>query len=209
MAVTTVYSEQNDCFVRCVGGASYAAARTGTGTLTQLTGATLDAGQLYSSVGDVYSCRETFLNFDTSWLDPTPALGVTFSMYCSTAQPFECQVVSTTTSVPPYDTTSFVSGDALGVPRATLPSPTRNVYNDFDDISMVLGINGSGLTALIVFGANQRDNIPPTANDEFSQFSSAETAGTSQDPRILIYTSDDPAEQTGEYAVRHPPIRDA
>lgn len=202
MATTVVFADEDDACVYCT-DATYTTARAGTGTLTlQAEGLNHVTDQQLGQ--GLYTCGEAFLNFNTSWLDPEVPLAVVLSVWM-TQFSGGAMHAATTANVAPYTTASFIAGASLPAAQATLDTFSFGVYNDLTEISLLASINPTGLTSLVVFGKDHQDNVAPTLT-QYKMFRPAETAGTSQDPKLTVYTPDLPGDNAGPYGVRHQPI---
>lgn len=205
MATTTVYANSDDVSAKSE-GTTYAAARDGTGTLSMAPDTAATESVYNSLIGGPlpYVCFQGLLNFDTAWLAADTPLSVVLSIW-PTSGTADMVYAATTASAPPYTTADFIAGASLPPGQASLANAAFGAYNDFTDITLVNSLNGTGLTNLILFSKNQRDNVAPTTGEALL-WKSADTAGTANDPRLMVYTSDTPGDDPGPYAVVHPPI---
>jgi len=166
--------------------ASYATAQAGTGTF---------ALSENHRVGqqNIYACRQGFVIFDTSGIpDTDDASAVVLSL--DGAQNSSDDDFEAVAAISAYDggatvNGDFVAGASLGALTAVATwnsSGYSAAYNAFtDNGSFGANINKTGNTSLILFSANQRDNVTPTGN-EFVFFTDADAAGTTTDPKLDI-----------------------
>lgn len=189
--VTTVYASTADGHV-ISSSSSYSTARSGgsLGVNTYGTGA-VRVGQATDFI--VYECYESFLSFDTSSIpDDDVISSVVLSLNgqtdLSSSADFtvNARVKNWGSSV---DTGDWVAGDSLsGLTLLATWSTTSfsSGYNDFSSQSgFASSINKSGTTYIILSSSRHEGGSTPSGA-ELVDFDSADTSGTSSDPKLTI-----------------------
>lgn len=206
--VSTFYSDAADGHIES-GNATYATARSG-GTLgTNSAIASLYIGQY--KPGD-YQCIEGFISFDTSALTDSDtisnaALGLYGSGNFSTTDfTIEARVQDWGATLTAAD---WVAGADLSAKTRVATFATSgfstSAYNDFteDGTNFQSNVNKTGTTYLILVSDKLVSGTAPTG-DEFVGVYSADTSGTTQDPKLVVTHA---AASPTSYQWRRPPTR--
>ena len=167
--------------------ATYATARTG-GTLGLWNNHRV--GQ--SLVTITYNCYESFLIFDTSGIPDTDTVSAVIASLDGSANNSTTDFIAGL-AASAYDGGSVVTGD--WVSGASIPTPElatwdsagySAAYNAFTETADFKdAINKTGNTSLILYSQRHRDATVPT-DLENVRFSSADSAGTTIDPKLDI-----------------------
>lgn len=200
MSTLTVFGDTADGYVQSF-GAVYSTVRSGDSLLLDPGGADQMAfGQRID--GGTYAVEEGFIAFDTSSLGASAIISaVALSLYGVSDQ----STTNFTAEARVDDwgatctTGDFVAGGSLSTLTrvATFASAGFAVgaYNAFseDGTNFQSNVNKTGTTRLVLCSANTVANITPTTR-EYLQCNSANAAGTTNDPKLVItYTVSSPA----------------
>lgn len=191
--VTEVFADTADGFVSST-NATYSTARSGSG-LSANTTADLRVGQ---SRPKDYLVEQGFLTFDTSAIDDGDTIdSVTLALWLTT----DSSSADFVTEAREYDwggsltTTDFRAGTALAALTllASINSSgigATGAYKSFTSEAAFLTATGlkTGMVNVHLSSAEQRLNSAPAGN-EFLVWESANTAGTSNDPKLTIVHS--------------------
>lgn len=171
---------------------TYATARAGTGTL--IAGSDLSsigrAGQTLS--GADYFCYESLVSFDTSSIDDAAVItDVALALSGSSDQSATDFVIQARlhdwgASV---TTADWVAGADLSSKTLLATWNTSGYsadYNTFtSETAFISNVSLTGTTYILLCSKEQTDNSAPTGN-EYVDFNSANTSGTSQDPKLTV-----------------------
>lgn len=173
----------------------YSSAAAGSPSNAGFSGPTeLGVGQLFSS--PTYYSIESFIGFDTSVLTsaalfPSATLSLATATANSVSGNFNARFYDWGTTVTSVD---FVAGSSLSgltllasYPAASLQGV--NNYNNFTSQGAFAGaINKVGFTRMVISSSLHEAGTPPTGT-EYVGFRSADTAGTTLDPKlVIVYT---------------------
>ena len=187
---TTAYASTGDGHITS-SDATYATARSGSG-LTVQTASTLNtSGQTFNT--PTYFCYETFIDPDTSAIPDTDAISsAVLSLYGGT----DGSTTNFTNNARLFDwstsltTADWIAGESLSAQTllATFPSASYvdAVYNDFtSDAAFIANVDKTGETRIILSSDRHEAGNTPTG-PEYIQWSSADVAGTTQDPKLVV-----------------------
>lgn len=185
----TIYSQTADGYVSSE-SATYANARSGGGDAF-LTAETAGADLYVGQVAGFYTVYESFISFDTSTVVGTVSAS-TLSMYLNT----DASSTDFTITAAVRDwgagltTADWVAGASLSGLTAVGTLATSGISsaarNDFTSNGNFPGaISVGGTTRLLVFSSRHSGNNQPSG-DEYVAFASADTSGTTDDPRLVI-----------------------
>lgn len=200
--VTTVFGDATDG--RLEGqSATYATARQGTGTINvDTTGVTSATGQFFSST---YSCYEQFWAFDTSPVPVNDAVSaVVFALWMVTdvsTTDFTIEVREKAW-VSPLTSADYVSGTTLGNFTQLASLATSGIgaagYKNFTSVAAFLTATNLKTGTVKIFTSSSRHRLGNTpTTTEYVQFSTADTSGTTQDPKLTITHSTPPFQGWG------------
>lgn len=194
MAVTTIFGDTADAYIDS-SSLTYSNARAGTGIgLDVVTGTSLLVGQT-----SAFDCYEAFVSFDTSAIaDAATVSVVTLSLWLVT----DSSATDFTVNVRDRDwgasvtTADFVAGASLSASGTLVASigssgiGSTGAYKDFTSQAAFLSVTNikTGTVHLLLDSSRQEGNNTPSGN-EFLEFSSADTSGTTQDPKLTITTA--------------------
>jgi len=162
---------------------TYATARSGSGLVAGGTGASdAKAGQDLLG-GATYSIGQAYVEFDTSAVSGTPT-GSTCSVKNTAAsgagKTFEARVSAWTSGTASWVAGAslsalslFASGTGVSAARCTLTGSAT-------------GYTQTSSFKLLICGADQTNNVAPVANNESILCVSADAAGTTDDPYIIL-----------------------
>lgn len=189
MTVTTVFADTNDGWVQSA-DVDYADARAGTGAKGLHSDLVLRVGQWLSGQ---YVVDQAFCKFDTSTIPVTDLVSsAVLEMFWVTDQTtadFTLRVRAFDWTAP-LDTGDFIAGasiSATGTHVASLAAGggVLSTYLTFTNVALPANINKGGITSLYYYSLNQENGTAPVSN-QYVEFSSADEAGTTQDPKITI-----------------------
>ena len=195
MTTTTVYSNTNDDGVESRDN-TYATARAGTGTLVLL-GATSATLSLWWRINaGNYQLGQHFFDFDTSAIADTDTVSAAvLSLYeiggllaadswgSVYARLFDFSTTITTADYRAMTGTS--AGDTLLASLARA-SWTGTAYNDLSSqAAFAANVNKTGSTRLYTLISDGETTTAPTGNNRVA-VSMADTAGTTQDPKLTV-----------------------
>lgn len=204
MATLTVYAGAADESLSANGG-TYAQTRDATSPAILNTYGSIEAGQDYADLGEgdyEYRVYQGFIGFDTSALGSTAIVSaVALSLYATTSGSLVATIPPTqsfTVQARSYDWGASVTnadwrtGSQLSsltlVASKTTVGMTNNAYLTFNEngTDFQTQINKTGTTRLIIVSDRQVGSGTAPTTDEFTQFSNAETSGTTQDPKLVV-----------------------
>lgn len=196
MSTLTVFADTTDGYLQTAG--SYTAARNGIGTqTTDTSGVSLKAGQDGYAVSNTgYDVFESFLSFPTSSLGS----GVTVSAAALSVWPTALDTTSSTFtlrarlyswSAPLTFGSAWVAGGSLGsqtlLCHLASGSLTTGAYRTLTDDAFAANVNTTGDTQIVMSSNRVENGTTPTLGaGEFVTFSSSDTSGTTQDPKLVI-----------------------
>ena len=170
----------------------WSAARSGTGLSSDDVGTTADSRTTVAFPGGAsYTCTmvRTFLLFDTSTLTSAATISsATLGVYVTTQSGGIIHLITTA----PASNTAIATGDWSNVTMTdqatSLSSITAGAYNTFTLNST--GLGNISKTSITKFGmAEDRDytnTTPSVTGTQSTVIASADTAGTSQDPKLDV-----------------------
>lgn len=191
--VTTVYASATDGYLLTF-DSPYANARSGSGGAILDTGTSLRVGQEFN--GTFYSCYEDFLGFDTSAIpddDNVSAVDLALWLLTDSSTTADFIIESRQRSWGPTLTTGdFVPGASLGSLALLASLSTSGIGPTDSYISLVseaafLSVANlqTGTVELMLCSSRHRLSNAPTGSESVL-FGSADTAGTTQDPKLTI-----------------------
>lgn len=190
MTVYVIFADASDGYVTST-DTTYSTARAGGGTLTP--DDSLDISRVGQRTG--FEIAEAFMGFDTSVVTgaiSSAVLAIYGSSNGSTTDfTIQARLYDWGTTVEDIDflAGASLSGQTLLADFATAGFSTSG-YNTFTSAgAFVSNVNAAGFTRLLLCSSRHVGNNTPT-NDEFVIFRSANTFGTSQDPKLTITTLD-------------------
>ncbi len=191
----TIYGIANDGFIESNTGSSYSIARDGTETLIV---GTTDGDNIKVGQRDDQCCTyyvwEGFMGFNTSSIGSDSVSSATLSMYLltdSSGNEFTNQVRLKSWTTGGLTTSDWVAGGSLSASTLLATIDTSGIgstlsYKTFTSTADFLtNINGSGNTELIINSSKEVNNTIPT-QDEYVIWDDADTAGTTQDPKLVV-----------------------
>lgn len=197
VSTLTVYSDTADGGIRS-DDATYATARSGSSF-------TLNAGEVSFGIqvgqyfdGATYQLFETFFSFDTSSLGTGAIISAaTFSLYgasddTTTDFTMEARLRDWGATL---ETSDWVAGASLSglTSLATFATSGFSIagYNDFTDVALPANVNKTGSTRMIVVSSLLTAGTTPTTTGERLRVWTADQAGTTTDPKLVVtYTGD-------------------
>ena len=187
---TTAYASVDDGYVSSA-NSTYATARSG-GSLSSDTGSSaFSVGQYFNS--PTYTCWEGFIDPDTSAIPDTDGISsAVLSLYGTSDQ----SATNFTNNARLFDwgtsltTADWIAGASLSAQTllATFDSASYvdAVYNDFtSDAAFIANVNKTGETRIILSSSRHEAGNAPTGA-EYINWSSANVAGTTQDPKLVV-----------------------
>jgi hypothetical protein len=142
--------------------------------------------------GPTYEVYEAFVQFDTSSIDDGDTIdSAVLSLdgndnHSTTDFTAEAAVYDWGTSVTTADWRTATQLGALTRVATFASSGYSSGYNAFtSDAAFVSNVNKTGATRLIVFSARHRTTTTPP-DQEYIFFSTADTAGTTSDPKLVV-----------------------
>lgn len=202
MPTTTVFGDASDGFLRN-DNPVYLTARAGPANLADSSSTTVGGGQYLSSGS--FIIVQGFLAFDTSAIGSDVVTSATLEVvdladqslqdFVLEARLHDWGVSLTTADFVPGD--SVASKPLLATYDTTL-GWTGNTYKALTDVAMVGSINGTGFTRLFLTSDRFRlGTIPVNTVNEYVNCNSADTAGTTSDPKLTIVTPPPPVASFG------------
>lgn len=199
MATVTIFGATGDGDISSGPNATYATVRSGTGLTAATATANLRTGQ--NLFGGNYTIFEGFLAFDTTSLAGIGTLtATTLSLYGQ--QDFSIADFTIEARVNNWGATlttadwvagASLSGQTLLASFATAGFSTSG-YNDFTESSGALtaNLNTAGTTYFMLCSSKDTSGTAP-AGTEYVHVYSADQAGTTNDPKIVVtYTTSQP-----------------
>lgn len=191
MATDIIFAGTNDGEMRC-NDATYATARSGGGTFAVSTAATSSAVGQELFAGQSY-CYESAFDFDTSTVGTDIVSAATLSLWGSSTATGGTSSFTHQARLSDWGATltsaDWIAGASLSgltlLAHLAQASVSNGTYNDFVDDAMAANVNRSGNTRMIVHTTRLANGDAPTGT-EYEKFSNADTAGTSNDPKLTI-----------------------
>lgn len=189
----TIFSDAADGSITS-SNAVYLTARSGSGLLADAGAAVAQVGQVV--VGD-YFCKEIFLSWDTSPINDAETISsALISLYGSandSTADFTFNIRSfdwgATLTTADWVAGASLSGNTLLASHSTASGWSLVAYNDFtSQAGLLTAINKTGSTRAIGASSRQEAGDVPTT-DERVTFYSADQAGTTQDPKLVVEAS--------------------
>jgi hypothetical protein len=195
MTVTTVFSGAADGWIDSQdSSSSYATARTGGTLAAESAATTFNVGQNYNGLS-TYSCREGFLSFDTSAITDTDVVSVIVldvwlvTDTSTTDFTLEARERDWGASLTTADWVSgaSLSGLTLMASISTSGIGATGAYKTLTSQASFLTATNlkTGTVYLLLDSSRHVGNNQPTGQ-EFILMSSADNAGTTQDPKLTI-----------------------
>lgn len=193
MPTTIVFADAADGYIQGDDSSStdYTLATTSPTTVTTLATFLL-VGQTFDA-GTTYIIYQGDISFDTTGL--TGATSAILSMvdqsdFSTTDFTLEARLHDwgATLTTADWLTPANIGGKTLVAQYTTATGWTGTVYHDFTDVAMVANLNTTGFTRLLLNSNLNRTAVPPTV-DEYINAKSADTAGTTSDPKLTIVTA--------------------
>lgn len=184
MTTFTIYASANDHYITST-DATYSNARSGAGSKTDdSSGTSLFVGQLYP--GGSYSVYQAFLSFDTSSVPAISPDSIELALYLGAASLTSTKQFNASERSWSGGAGDFVAGASLsglsGFGSRNFTNGEAAGYKAFPGPSDVARTSAY---KLIVYANDQQTNTVPTSADRLI-FSSADTSGTTQDPKLTI-----------------------
>lgn len=192
MATLTAFADESDGWLNSY-STDYATARAGTGSFGGPFATGHNVGQVPAGGGDPYNVYEAFLSFNTSSiLDTSTVTAATLSVWGApdasvTDFTMEARLHDWGTAV---ETGDYVAGDSLSgktlLATYSITSWPLSQYNDLTSQgAFASNVSKTGSTRLLLCSNRTTNNNTPTSN-EYVGFAAAETAGTSNDPKLVV-----------------------
>jgi hypothetical protein len=195
VTVTTIFASTNDGEVLS-SNVFYGSARDGSSLVADSTAIIERVGQLIFSGS--YLVFQSFIDFDTSAITDTDRIDdIQLQMFLETdftTTNFECRVADFNWG-PSVLTSDFRSGAQLDALDPGSVVATRTMYTGASDVYVTFSSQAAfktvtniktGTVKLILYSFEQVGLGSAPAGNEFSEWSSADVAGTTEDPKLVI-----------------------
>ncbi len=194
MTVSTFFSETSDGWIESDADATYSTARAMGSVTTTTTGtAGLRVGQ-EDGGGSAFACQEFFVQWDTSALTATAIISAaTLSLWGDgdlSDTDFNVEIRLEDWGATLTDADVVAGADLSGKTLITTDSTaglSTGAYNDLTEqgSALVDNIAKTANTILMGCSAEQTNNSAPSGDERY-RFATAEAAGTTNDPKLVV-----------------------